>query len=88
MYQSLYLTLRTTFKHPSKIELLNMLNLINKNQLNSTISVNYQVFDTDNPPKVNKVYGKVPNMKLLNYLASNNYYDTDIDITTLLKQLK
>lgn len=87
MYQSLYITLRTGFRNPSKLELISMINLIHKTDPKSTTSVNYMIVDTIEPIQKNKVHGIVPNMKLLNYLSSNDYHDTSIDINALLKQL-
>jgi len=88
MYQSLYVTLRTGFRNPRKLELISMINLINKVDPKSTTSVNYLVVDNIESIQSNKVYGIVPNMKLLNYLSSNDYYDSRIDIEALLKQLR
>jgi hypothetical protein len=87
MYQSLNITLRTSFHNPSKIQLINMINLICKSQPNSTVSVNYQIIDTIQPIQMCKISGRVPNMKLLDHLACVNYGDTEIDINTLLKKL-
>lgn len=87
MYQSLNIILRTSFHNPTKLQLINMINLVHSAQPTSAISVNYQIIDTVDQIQMNKVYEKVPNMKLLNHLASINYGDSDINIDTLLKQL-
>lgn len=88
MYQSLYITLRTGFRNPSKAELISTLNIIYKTQPNSTIEIDYMVFDNILPIQIDTVHGMVPNMKILNHLSMINYRDEKIDIQALLKQLK
>lgn len=87
MAQSLYISLRANFNNPTKPQLISMINLIQKTKPNLGLSVNYQVI---HPIEIQTktLYGKVSNMKLLNYLASAEYSYLDIDIHSIMKELK
>ena len=87
MAQSLYISLRANFNNPTKPQLISMINLIHKTKPNLGMSVNYQIICPD-LIQTKTLYGKVSNMKLLNYLASTEYSYLDIDIHELVKELK
>lgn len=86
--QSLYVTFRTGFKNPSKLELINMMSIINKTQLNSRVYVNYIVVDPVERLQTNTIHGKIPNMRLMNSLASTEYRESRIDIRSMLNDLE
>jgi hypothetical protein len=85
--QSLYLSLRTGFRNPSKHDLITMINIVSRSQPQSLVSVHYMIVDNIKPIYTNKLYGKVENMKLLNHLSSTDYTDREINIPNLLNEL-
>jgi len=88
MYQSLYVTLRTGFRNPSKLQLVNMINLIHKTDPKSTTSVNYLIIDNSETIQAKKVNGIVMNMKILNHLSCVNYQDVGINIDGLMDKFR
>jgi len=84
--------LLTTFSlnlfDPSKKQLNAMVDLLAKSTPIMKPTVVYTVYGDVHPIRSNLIQGRIPNMRILNYLASCDYNEIDLRVTEIIKPLQ
>jgi len=81
MGRNLLTTLTLSLLNPSKRELNAMADLLAKSTPIMRPTVRYTVFEGMDPVRTNLIRGRVPNIRVVNYLAAFDYNEVDLRVS-------
>jgi len=82
--RSILLNLNVTLKNPSRSQLINIINILIRNDEIMPVTIRYTDLENNVPLVTDRIRGRIPNIRMINDLCINEFYHREI----IRKELK
>jgi hypothetical protein len=76
--RSILLNLNVTLKNPSRSQLINIINILIRNDETMPVTIRYTDLENNVPLITDRITGRIPNIRMINDLCINGFYDREI----------
>jgi hypothetical protein len=76
--RSILLNLNVTLKNPSRSQLINIINILIRNDETMPVTIRYTDLENNIPLVTDRITGRIPNIRMINDLCINGFYDREI----------